>query len=120
MNIRTWFSMQYPMILICHGTKISELLPDTQPVAYEIIRRQMEQALSYQIACVAIMRTLLPTLRLVHVLPPPPIESEIQLLKTPEIFGEQLTRFGITPFSIRLKYYLLAVDILRQALNPLA
>ena len=95
-----------------------ELLPDTQPVAYEIIRRQMEQALSYQIACVAIMRTLLPNLRLVHVLPPPPIESEIQLLKTPEIFGEQLTRFGITPFSIRLKYYLLAVDILRQALNP--
>lgn len=95
-----------------------ELVPGAQPVPYEIIRRQMHTALSDTIAALGMIRFRLPRMRLVHVLPPPPVASEAQILQSPERFREELMRWGITPISIRVKYYLLAADILRNALAP--
>jgi hypothetical protein len=100
------------------GRNESDLAPGTQPIPWEIVWRQMERALNPTIACLAMMRTKLPRMRLVHVLPPPPIASDAQIMQTPEVFREQLTQCGITPLSIRVKYYLLAGDVLRQALAP--
>jgi hypothetical protein len=95
-----------------------DILPGYQPIAYEVVRLQMEQALSATLGCLAMMRLQLPGIRLVHVLPPPPVASEQQIMKTPEIFKDQFARFGITPVSIRVKYYLLLIEVLRQALTP--
>ena len=37
-------------------------------------------------------------------------------MNTPEIFKDQFARLGITPISIRVKYYLLFIEVLRQAM----
>lgn len=95
-----------------------ELAPDRQPIPYEIVRQQMARALNPTIGCLAMTRMKLPRMRLVHVMPPPPIESEAQIMHAPEVFREQLTQFGITPLSIRLKYHLLATDVLRSEVSP--
>lgn len=100
------------------GREEQELVPGAQPVPYEIIRRQMERALNATIASLAMIRIRLPRMRLVHVLSPPPIASEAQIMQSPERFREQLAYWGITPISIRIKYYWLAIDILRQAVSP--
>ena len=96
----------------------ADLLPRTQPVPYEVIRCQMERALNNTIACLAMMRIHLPRMRLVHVLPPPPVGSRESILKTPEGFREKLEQFGISPISLRVKYYLLVINILRHELKP--
>lgn len=95
-----------------------ELEPGTQPVPYEVVRQQMERSLDATIGCLVMMRLKLPRIRLVNVLPPPPIESSQQIMQTPEIFKEQLAKHGITPISIRVKYYLLFKEVLQQALAP--
>ena len=89
-----------------------------QPIPYEIVRAQMERSLAATIGCLAMMRVKLPRMRIVHVLPPPPVGSSEQIMRTPEIFRDQFARFGITPVAIRVKYYLLFIEVLRQALLP--
>lgn len=89
-----------------------------QPVPLEIVRRQLEKALNPAIASLIMMRMQLPQMRMVHVLPPPPFASNERILKTPEVFREQLTRYGITPLSLRLKYYFLARQVMQQAMAP--
>gem|GEM_PF-2830913 len=89
-----------------------------QPLPLEIIQRQLEKALNPAIASLIMMRMQLPQMRLVHVLPPPPFASNERILKTPEVFREQLTRYGISPLSLRLKYYFLSKQVLQQAIAP--
>lgn len=64
------------------------------------------------------MRNKLPHLRIVHVMPPPPIESEAHIRNAPEVFRERIEQDGVTPLSIRVKYYRLAEHVLEQALQP--
>jgi hypothetical protein len=92
--------------------------PGYQPISYSVVRGQMEQALRGSIGSLVMARIKLPLIRLVHVLPPPPISSNEQIMRTPEIFRDQFLKYGITPISIRVKYYLLLVEVLRRALEP--
>lgn len=92
------------------------LLPGRQPIPFEVIKRQVEKALNPAIACVAMMRNKLTTMRIVHVAPPPPVASEARINQAPEVFREMIERDGITPLSIRVKYYLLAVRVLAESL----
>lgn len=93
--------------------------PGFQPLPYAVIRRQLEPYLNSTVATLSMMRLMLPGIRLIHVFPPPPIESEAQIRSGPEVFREQLQHHGVTPLSIRLKYYLLAQDIVREGLAGL-
>jgi hypothetical protein len=94
------------------------MLAGAQPVALEIIQRQLEKALNPAIACLLMMRMQLPTMRLVHVLPPPPFASTTRIMQTPEVFRERLARYGISPLALRLKYYLLAKQVMQRAVAP--
>lgn len=95
------------------------LLADAQPVSYEVIRRHLEPWLNATIASLAMARMMLPAIRLVHVFPPPPVESNEQIMLVPELFREHLMYYGITPLSVRVKYYLLAKQIVRETLAGL-
>lgn len=91
-----------------------ELLPGRQPLPLEVITRQLEQALKQTNAILLAMRLTLPRIRLVLVMPPPPLASEESIRKVPEVFADQFEQFGITPLSIRLKYYLYYTEMLSQ------
>ena len=97
----------------------SSLEPGTQPLPFEIVQRQMEKAINPSVACLAMLRAKLPRLRVAHVMAPPPIESEEHIRNTPEVFRERLEQTGVTPLSIRLKYYRLAQRMLGESLAAL-
>lgn len=94
------------------------LISGAQPVAYATVRRQMELALNPTVACLAMARALLPRIRLVHILPPPPIAAEARIRETPEVFRDQLMHAGISPLAFRVKYHRLCANVLRSALAP--
>ena len=101
------------------GREDIPLVPGVQPVSYEIIRKKLEPWLNSTIAALAIARMMLPRIRLIHVLPPPPIESNAQIMKSPELFRDHLAYYGIAPLALRVKYYLLANQIIRETISGL-
>lgn len=86
-----------------------------QPLSHELIRKHILPYQMTTIATLSIMRMLLPDMRIVHVLPPPP-SSEQQIRSKPELFADKMAG-GVTPLSIRIKYYLLANRLLREAMQ---
>jgi hypothetical protein len=86
-----------------------------QPLPQELIRKQLLPYLSTTIGVLSMMRMQLPGMRIVHVLPPPP-SSEEQIRARPELFASRMDS-GVTPLSIRIKYYLLANRMLREAMG---
>jgi hypothetical protein len=109
-----------PYDFVLPGHPDLTLQDGAQPIAYDIVRRQMELALNPTIASLTMMRVCLPRMRVVHVLPPPPLESDERILKTPEVFKDLFQRFGISPLPLRVKYYLLAAAVLREALAAIS
>jgi len=97
----------------------STLVEKAQPLPFDVVRRQMEQALNPALACLAMMRGKLPGVRIVHVMAPPPIESEAHIRQAPEVFREKIEKTGVTPLSVRLKYYRLAERMLAESLAAL-
>ena len=95
------------------------LLPGHQPVAASVVEAQLLGALQQTIAQLTMIRARHPALRIVHVAPPPPQANEARMRETPEVFGELIARHGVMPLSIRLKYYGLALELLRRHLAPL-
>jgi hypothetical protein len=87
-----------------------------RPLAYELIRGQITPYQVSTMAALYMMRVALPKIRIVHVLPPPP-SSEAQIRLVPELFRDRIEEYGVTPLAVRIKYYLLANDILRDALS---
>jgi hypothetical protein len=96
----------------------TKLVPGFRPIPLDVVQRQIDRAISNTVACLAMARVLLPSLRIVHVLPPPPIESKAQLMSKPEIFQASIEKFGLTPLSIRVKYYQLMAGLMTKALAP--
>ena len=96
----------------------AELIPDTQVIAYSTIYKQLEIALNGTLACLAMARIQLPNMRIQHVMPPPPVESQEEIRRTPEIFEAQISQYGLTPISLRVKYHRLACRILQEKLAP--
>ena len=86
-----------------------------QPVPEELIRKHLMPYMVTTIGALSTMRMQLPGKRIIHVLPPPP-SSEQQIRSKPELFAPMM-ELGITPLSIRIKYYLLANRMLREAMH---
>jgi hypothetical protein len=95
----------------------STLAAGAQPIPFDAVRRQMEQAINPTVASLAMLRNKLPQLRVMHVMAPPPIESEAHIRSAPEVFRERIEKTGVTPLSIRIKYYRLAQRMLGDSLR---
>ena len=93
--------------------------PEFQIVPYGAIQKQIRSAMIPTIAIMASMRQTCRNMKVVIVAPPPPTPSEAQILRMPEAFRGEFERFGVTPASIRLKYYLLYCAELTSALKTL-
>jgi hypothetical protein len=104
-----------PFDFVLPGREELGMLPGFQPVSHELIRKQLMPYQVTTIAALSMMRMLLPGMRIVHVLPPPP-SSEAQIRSKPELFASRMEN-GVTPLSIRIKYYLLANQLLREAMH---
>jgi hypothetical protein len=87
------------------------LIANAQPVPYDIVRKKLEPWMDKTIAALAMARVMLPKIRIIHVFPPPPVASNNLIMKGPEVFQAHLERFGITPLSLRVKWYFLANQI---------
>jgi len=93
------------------------MLPGRQPVPLAAVKAQLAEAMNPTLSALAVLRRVLPGMRLIHVAPPPPIGSEATILAAPEIFEAELRRFGISPLNLRLKYYSLFHELLRPVLD---
>lgn len=63
------------------------------------------------------LRRQFPQARVVHVPPPPPIESEAHILAHPESFGPLFAQYGIKPFEARARLYRLMLSDMAQRLR---
>lgn len=102
-----------PYDFVLPGHEDWGMQPGFQPVSPQLIRSHI---LPYQlnaIAALALMRMALPKARVIHVLPPPPSHAA-QIEAFPELFGDRVKQFGITPFTVRRKYYVMANRIMYQ------
>ena len=108
-----------PFDFVLPGREDLPLLANRQIVPYDVVHRQVELVLNPTIAILISLRKYLPSIRILYVTPPPSVASEEQIQKSPEIFASQITKSGITPLSLRLKYYLLYTEIIKRALAPL-
>jgi hypothetical protein len=108
-----------PFDFVLPGHEDMGMQPGFQPVPHEVIRSHIMPFQISTIGTLSYMRVMLPKMRIVHLLPPPP-SSEEQIRNKPELFGDAMAATGVTPLSIRRKYYLLANRILREQLNGLA
>lgn len=101
-----------PYDFVLPGRPAITPLPGRQILPWPVIQAQLRQMMRPMAAVMAYLRSLLPSARLLHCAPPPPIGSEEQILTAREFEREreELARIGITPASIRLKYYLAQLD----------
>lgn len=95
------------------------LRPGHQPVSVAFVETQLLGAMQQTLAQLTLLRVRHPELRIVHVAPPPPQANEARMRDTPEVFGDLITRHGLMPLAIRLKYYGLYLDLFRRHLAPL-
>ncbi|HEY6897982.1 MAG TPA: hypothetical protein VI279_12025 [Rhodocyclaceae bacterium] len=107
-----------PFDFVLPGDMEASVLPGHQVIPIEVVTRQMERALGPTIAALGAMRIVLPQTRLIHVVSPPPIASEARIKQYPEIFSGSFAECGVTPLSLRQKYFALYVRILQQKLAP--
>ena len=106
---------QVPYDFLAPESEAGDFEVNCQPVSYEVIQRQLTHTLRHTIASLTMTRILLPRMRIVHALPPPPIESEEHLFRSPEGFQDNVKIYGMTPLSIRVKYYALMTKLLLEA-----
>jgi hypothetical protein len=114
------------MSMIQHPVPFDFFLPNSnqsyfhknrQTIPYPIIKKQMLQSVNSTVACLSVARHILPKMRIIHVLPPPPISSESQIKNAPEVFENMIEQYGISPIELRVKYYQLYADTLQNALQ---
>lgn len=95
------------------------LLEEAQLIPYSIVRKKLEPWMNKTVASLAMARVMLPAIRIIHVFPPPPVASNDLIMKGPELFQAHLERFGVAPLSLRVKWYLLANQIIRESIASL-
>jgi len=95
------------------------LIHGRQPIDIKYVESQIEKLMNGTVAMLTALRLKHPRLRIVHVMPPPPIASEARIKAHPEVFGGVIERFGITPISVRMKVYLVYCALLTQVLDRL-
>lgn len=95
------------------------MLAGRQPIALRIVEQLLEVRMNNTVALLTALRYTHPGLRVLHVMPPPPISSEAQMLKQPEIFRELFATHGIAPISVRVKTYRVYCRLLAQTLGRL-
>lgn len=105
-----------PFDFVLPGHEELGMQPGFRPLPLALIQQQLMPYQVTTIAALSMMRMMLPDTRIVHVLPPPP-SSEAHIRKEPELFAARIAE-GITPLPVRVKYYLLANRLLREAVQP--
>lgn len=95
------------------------MIPGRQPIALHTIEKLLETRMNSTVALLTALRLKQPDLRILHVMPPPPIASEAQMLSQPEIFRELFAARGIAPLSVRVKTYRVYCRLLAQTLGSL-
>jgi hypothetical protein len=96
-----------------------DMLPGRQPIALGTIETLLQARMNSTVALLTALRLKQPELRILHVMPPPPLASEAQMLQQPEIFRELFAARGITPLSVRVKIYRVYCRLLAQTLAGL-
>jgi hypothetical protein len=96
------------------------MIAGRQPIALQSIEKLLDTRMNSTVALLTALRLKHPDLRILHVMPPPPISSETQILQQPEIFRELFAARGIAPLSVRVKIYRVYCRLLAQALSRLA
>jgi hypothetical protein len=91
------------------------LVSGCQAVPFEVIQLQVEKLIRHTLACLAMARAMLPQMRIIHVLPPPPIASKEQFSQCAPVFLNAIAEYGHTPLSIRLKYYEVMTRLLQAS-----
>ena len=107
-----------PFDFVLPGHEDMGMQPGFQPVPHELIRKHIQPFQVSTIGALSFLRVLLPKTRIIHILPPPP-SSEEQIRNKPELFGGPMAATGVTPLSVRRKYYLLANRVLREQVHGL-
>lgn len=95
------------------------LIEGRQPIDVQVIETLLTARMGTTTAMLTALRYKHPRMRLLHVMPPPPITSEAQIRSRPEIFETAFKSFGITPISVRLKVYRVYCRLLGTVLQSL-
>lgn len=86
------------------------VLPDRQVVPSAVVERQVRDSMGRTREIFKALRAIRPRTRIIQVMPPPPIASQEQILRSQEPFVRGLEgAYRITPLSLRLKYHSLYV-----------
>ncbi|MYM25441.1 hypothetical protein GTP46_22685 [Duganella sp. FT135W] len=107
-----------PFDFVLPGHEDMGMQPGFQPLSHELIRKHIQPFQVSTIGALSFLRVLLPKARIIHILPPPP-SSEQQIRSKPELFEGPMATTGVSPLSVRRKYYLLANRILREQVHGL-
>lgn len=87
-----------------------------QVIPLSVMRRELVARAKPTILYCQVLKKMFPASDVVHVMPPPPIADEAQLRSNPEIFAQHFARFGLALPALRLKVYMLYVQVLTEAL----
>ena len=101
------------------GAERFPLVFGRQPIDVKFVASELDRRMNPTLAMLTAVRFKQPNLRILHVMPPPPIGSEHQIYREPEVFREVLDRYGVTPLSVRMKVYLLYCRQLEVVLKRL-
>ena len=108
-----------PYDFLLPGDDKYPLIHGRQPIDVRFIEVNLERRMNSTVAMLTALRFKHPALRIFHAMPPPPLASERQILKEPEIFADVIAQYGITPLSVRIKVYLVYVRLLMTVLQRL-
>lgn len=107
----------YDFVLPTHPTL--PIVRGRQILPYSLIETQIVNSIKQTLLVFKIIKSFHSEVNVVHILPPPPISSETQILNHSEVFTQQIAQYGITPASIRLKYYLAYISIMSREAKKL-
>jgi hypothetical protein len=88
-----------------------------QIVPVEVVRRELATRAYPAVLYCEILRSRFPVQDIVHLMPPPPIPDEGQILARPEVFMRLIREFGIAPAPLRRTFHTLYADVLRAELS---
>ena len=102
----------YDFILPTHPEM--EITKGSQIIPYAVVEGQILDKIKQALLALRLIKSFHPYLQVFHVLPPSPIASEKQIMNQPEVFAQHIARYGVSPASLRLKYYLAYQSIITR------
>lgn len=87
------------------------MLPNAEVVPYAAIRKQLETRMLPHIDLMLLLSQITEK-RILHLSPPPPIESEAHIRANPSKFAERIQELGVAPPILRWKFWRASIAIL--------